>query len=94
MNSGTCRCIFPSAPTGAFHNGTVLPPNIQLGDSEIPSSKHQITNKSQIPISNDQNAFCILVIVICLLFEICDLEFLVTLALHYSSILPHDGKDH
>ena len=27
---------------------------------EIPSSKHQITNKSQIPISNDQNSFGIL----------------------------------
>jgi hypothetical protein len=28
---------------------------------KIPSSKHQITNKSQIPISNDQNRFGILV---------------------------------
>ncbi|MGB6928607.1 MAG: hypothetical protein WBH05_05245, partial [Syntrophobacteria bacterium] len=27
---------------------------------EIPSTKHQITNKSQIPISNDQNRFGIL----------------------------------
>jgi hypothetical protein len=38
------------------------------GVYEIPNSKHQITNKSQIPI---------LVIVICLIFDICDLEFLV-----------------
>ena len=43
------------------------------GDSE-----GEITNKSQIPISNDQNKFGILVIVICLRFEICDLKFLVT----------------
>jgi hypothetical protein len=27
---------------------------------EIPNSKHQITNKSQIPILNDQNIFEIL----------------------------------
>jgi len=46
------------------------------GVYEIPNSKHQITNKYQIPISNNQNRFGILVIVICLLFEICDLEFL------------------
>jgi hypothetical protein len=44
---------------------------------EIPNPKHQITNKFQIPIFNDQNRFGILVIVICLLFDICDLEFLV-----------------
>ena len=45
---------------------------------EIPNSKHQITNKSQIPILNDQNRFGIsnLVIVIYLIFVICDLEFL------------------
>jgi hypothetical protein len=30
------------------------------GVYEIPNSKHQITNKSQIPISNDQNMFGIL----------------------------------
>ena len=28
--------------------------------TEIPNSKHQITNKSQIPIPNDQNSFGIL----------------------------------
>jgi hypothetical protein len=55
---------------------------------KIPISKHQIANKSQIPILNDQNKFGILVIVICpstwlrvvslsnhLIFAICDLEF-------------------
>ena len=30
------------------------------GVYEIPNSKHQITNKSQIPIQNDQNRFGIL----------------------------------
>ena len=30
------------------------------GEYEIPNSKHQITNKSQIPIQNDQNSFGIL----------------------------------
>ena len=29
--------------------------NSKLVKSKIPNSKHQITNKSQIPISNDQN---------------------------------------
>ena len=53
------------------------------GVNEIPNSKHQITSKSQIPIPNDQNKktrweFRILVIVICLIFVICDLEFSVT----------------
>ena len=44
---------------------------------EIPNSKHQITNKFQIPILNDQTGLeCSgnLVIVICLIFEICDLK--------------------
>jgi hypothetical protein len=46
------------------------------GVYEIPSSKHQITNKSQIPIFNDQNTKQVwsagggLVIVICLIFVI------------------------
>ena len=50
--------------------------------NEIPDSKHQITNKSQAPIFNDQNKKQVwstaggLVIVICLIFGICDLEFL------------------
>ncbi len=36
---------------------------------------HPLIAKYQIPILNDQNRFGILVIVICLLFEIWDLEF-------------------
>jgi hypothetical protein len=55
-------------------------PRPEGGDSE-----GEITNKSQIPILNDQNRFGIwnfghcdlLVIVICLIFGICDLEFLI-----------------
>jgi hypothetical protein len=43
---------------------------------EISSSKHQITNKSQIPILNDQNRFGIWNFGHWDLFEICDLEFL------------------
>ena len=50
---------------------------------KISNSKHQITNKSQIPIFNDQNRFGISN------FGDCDLEFLI---LHYSSILPHENK--
>jgi|GEM_PF-3421591 hypothetical protein len=55
--------------------------------TEIPNSKHQITNKSQIPIPNDQNIKQVwsagggLVIVICLGFVICYLEFLVSIGL-------------
>jgi hypothetical protein len=45
------------------------------GVYEIPNSKHQITNKSQIPISNDQNRFGILNFGHCYLFDICDLGF-------------------
>jgi hypothetical protein len=45
-------------------------PRPEGGDSE-----GEITNKSQIPILNDQNRFGILVIVICLIFVICDLVF-------------------
>jgi hypothetical protein len=41
--------------------------------NEIPSSKHQITNKSQIPILNDQNRFVIWNFGHCDLFDICDL---------------------
>ncbi|PNV86804.1 MAG: hypothetical protein C0610_04805 [Desulfobacteraceae bacterium] len=51
-------------------------PRPEGGDSE-----GEITNKSHIPILNDQNRFGILVIVICLIFVICDLEFLFR---HYS----------
>ena len=48
---------------------------------KISNSKHQIPMKSQIPIFNDKNRFGILVILICLKFVICYLEFLVTLVL-------------
>ena len=41
---------------------------------KIPNSKHQITNKSQIPIFNDQ-MFEIWNFGHCYLFDICDLEF-------------------
>ena len=30
-------------------------PVLQISDSKIPNCKHQITNKSQSPIFNDQN---------------------------------------
>jgi hypothetical protein len=40
---------------------------------EVPNFKHQITNKSQIPILNDQNRFGILNFGHCDLFDICDL---------------------
>ena len=80
------------------------------GSYEIPNSKYQITNKSQIftlwnpafggaangrhstgQVLNDQNRFGIsnLVIVIYLIFDICDLEFP---WLHYSSSPLHEGK--
>ena len=42
---------------------------------EIPNSKYQITNKSKIPISKDQNRFGILKFGHCDLFEICYLLF-------------------
>jgi len=46
---------------------------------KITNSKHQITNKSHIPIFNDRNIegfeFGFLVIGICLIFGICDLYF-------------------
>ena len=42
---------------------------------KISNSKHQITNKFQIPISNDQNRFGILNFGHCDLFVICDLLF-------------------
>jgi hypothetical protein len=60
---------------------------------KISNSKHQITNKSQIPIlvlrtphpaggspvsmTKTKDKLRILVIVICLIFVICDLEFLI-----------------
>ena len=45
------------------------------GVYQIPKSKHQITNKSQIPILNDQNRFGFLNFGHCDLFDICDLLF-------------------
>jgi len=63
--------------------------NVLIDTYEIPNSKHQITNKSQIPILNDQNMFGILKLGTrpqggeskrsadnfghCYLFDICDL---------------------
>jgi hypothetical protein len=55
---------------------------IEVWSIEIPNSKHQTTNKSQIPIPNDQNIKQVwfaggeLDIVIFLGFVICYLEFL------------------
>jgi hypothetical protein len=50
---------------------------LDAGVYEIPKNKHQITNKSQIPISNDQNRFGILNFGHCDLFDICDLIFVI-----------------
>jgi hypothetical protein len=47
------------------------------GTYEIPNSKHQITNKFQIPILNDQNRFGILNFGHCYLFDICYLRFVI-----------------
>jgi len=66
---------------------TKLGPHPAGGDSE-----GEITNKSQIPILNDQNKKQVwsagggLVIAICLIFVICDLEFLI---LQYSKTACH-----
>jgi hypothetical protein len=46
-----------------------------IGGIEIPNSKSQITNKSQIPIPNDRNRFGILNFGHCDLFGIWSLEF-------------------
>jgi hypothetical protein len=51
------------SPTGCWSDGVY----------KIPNSKHQITNKAQIPILNDQNRFGILNFGHCDLFDICDL---------------------
>ena len=45
---------------------------------KISNFKRQITNKSQIPIINDQNRFGISNLGYCNLFDICDLEFLIS----------------
>jgi hypothetical protein len=56
---------------------------------KIPNSKHQTTNKSQIPISNDQNRFGIGNFGYCCLFEICDLRFGIS---SYSGRRSQTGK--
>jgi len=48
--------------------------------SQTPSTKLQTNLKFQYQMTKTGFEFCILVIVICLLFEICDLGFLVTSA--------------
>jgi hypothetical protein len=57
------------------------------GAHEIPSSKHQITNKSQIPIPNDPNCFGILNFGNSDLFVIWDLEFGISSKLNTSKEL-------
>jgi hypothetical protein len=42
---------------------------------KIPNYKHQLKNKSQIPIFNDQDKFGISNLGHCYLFDICDLDF-------------------
>ncbi len=51
--------------------------------SQAPSTKLQINLKFQYQMTKTSLEFGILVIVICLIFEICYLEFLVTPALHF-----------
>ncbi len=46
-----------------------------LEHCKITNPKHQITNKSQIPIFKDKNRFGILNFGHCDLFDICDLLF-------------------
>jgi len=48
--------------------------------SQTPSTKLQTNLKFQYPMTETGFEFGILVIVICLIFEVCDLEFLVTSA--------------
>jgi hypothetical protein len=48
---------------------------IQAPNYKIPNHKHQITNKSQIPIFNHQDRFGILNFGHCNLFDIWDLRF-------------------
>jgi len=48
--------------------------------SQTPSTKLQTNLKFQYQMTKTGLEFGILVIVICLIFDICDLEFLVTLA--------------
>jgi len=50
-------------------------PKLRKPTFEIPNYKHQITNKSQIPIINHQNMFGISNLGHCDLFDICDLLF-------------------
>ena len=69
LNSYHSICLRTEV-TKSQNPSTKLGPRPEGGDSE-----GEITNKSQIPILNDQNRFGILVIVICLIFVICNLDF-------------------
>ena len=51
---------------------------LEFMKSQIPSTKLQTNLKFQYQMTKTGLEFVILVIVICLLFEICDLEFLMT----------------
>ena len=64
--------------------------------SQTPSTKLQTNLKFQYSMTKTGLEFEISVIVICLLFVICDLEFSVTLLLqlfNMSSMLINDSKD-
>jgi hypothetical protein len=50
-------------------------PIFQASICKNPNFKHQVTNKSQIPIINDQTMFGISNLGYCYLFDICDLGF-------------------
>jgi hypothetical protein len=65
-------------PLGQVRGTVAMPVKIAgcigvLKHYKISNSKHQITNKSQIPIFNDQNGFGISNFGHCNLFDICDL---------------------
>jgi hypothetical protein len=85
---------FEQPPEGilvSFLHAEVCWSNGVVEHNKISNSKHQITNKSQIPILNDQNRFAILKLGTrpqggeskrsadnfghCYLFDICDLGF-------------------
>jgi hypothetical protein len=74
--------------TARMANGFGLQEFWSTGVHEIPNSKHQITNKSQIPIPNDRNRFRILNFGHCYLFDICDLLF----GIFSHSITPADSR--
>ena len=68
---------------------------MSAGVFKIPNSKHQITNKSQIPIINDKNRFGISNFGHCYLFDIWILGFgiFVPQLLHYSEAELEGGLD-